>query len=239
VGDLDRVTFSMNINGTLVRVCSPNLVHAVAHKGLEYIRKLNLPFMKSTSVSEGAVGREGLDYSITLEQQPSQPKSSQSKSFLSLKIDSERSFAERMRSLTKPNANNHLEIAAFISSILLLIDDPITKQELYSKLNLYVILHKYLELIDFNELNKNPMDFKGRSSHKTACHYVNSKNMGNSDLKSDFLIPVATPSPSQVVAVVATPSNVATPKGRKPMFPVPAPDQAPDQASDQAPYADV
>jgi hypothetical protein len=216
VGDLDRVTFSMNIDGKLgklVRVCSPNfsITKAVMTKGSSLGYNSTEP-----------------QYSITLES-ATPPPQAQAQSMMSgsfSKIFSrsrspaktviggtshtvssmEQSFAEKMRSLTKPNANNHLEIAAFISSILLLIDNPQTKQDLYKNLNSNSELKKYMDLIDFEDLKQNTMDFKGRSSHKTACHYVN--NMGNSDfLKSDFHIPDATPP-----QVVATPSQVvATP----------------------------
>jgi len=240
VGDLDRVTFSMNINRKLVRICSPKFFKAVTSSKQTTATKYEIalePANKPISTISSSISN-----TISRFTSPAKVNTDGTSHVVS---SMEESFAEKMRSLTHPNANNHLEIAAFISSILLLIDNPQTKQDLYNRLNSEETLKKYMVLIDFNELKKNTMDFKGRSSHKTACHYVNvnSKNMGNSDLKSDFLIPVATPSPSQVVAspsqVVATPSNVATPKGRNPMFPVPAPDQAPDQASDQDPFADV
>ena len=217
VGDLDRVTFSMYINGTLVRVCSPNFMNAV-------IKTI------------GSVNSIEPQYSITLESAQPQPQSTYLGSVLSRFSRSaspakaiaggashtvssmETSFAEKMRSLTHPNTNNHLEIAAFISSILLLIDNPETKEDLYDRLNLVETLKKYIVLIDFDELKNNRMDFKGRSSHKTACHYVNSKVMGDSELKSDFHIPVATPTPVVATRIV-----------RKALFPAPTPTPAPAQ----------
>jgi hypothetical protein len=132
VGDLDRVTFSMNIpietEIRCVRVCS----FPYGNQVFEYD--------KSQLGTQKKGGMPGA------------------------------SFAEEMRSKIHPNANNHWEVAAFLSSILLLIDNLKIKNELYDHLLKY--FNDYARLIDFEKLKLNTKKIDDKKSHKVACSYV-------------------------------------------------------------------
>jgi len=154
VGDLDKITFSLNIQNKdggfePYRVCSYGVVSS----------KL-VSFTKSVKRSKGG----GLNIIPNL------------------------SFAEKMRSNYKPNQHNYYEIAAFISSILVLINDNNTRTKLYNIIKDDPEIIRYINLIDWLKLQQNNDSFDKKTSHKVACKYVivnYDKGFNNKELKSN------------------------------------------------------
>lgn len=173
LGDLDSVTFTIKIGKTCYRVCSSGYFE----KTVEYLGKT--ASKKTGSISNSLVNatKPILNYFPGFRN-----KSTSGGGLLP-------SFAEYMRSNSKPNANNYRETAAFICSVLVLIDDKTTRQNLYDALekqsdnkeeNKYSrtvpqkMLKETLGLIKIGELLKvdNTTSLKERKSHKLACNYV-------------------------------------------------------------------
>ena len=88
------------------------------------------------------------------------------------------SIPEKMRYETKPRATNNFEKAAFIASILLLLNSSV-RIKVLSEMERETELNHLKELINFevfsNKIKSNP-NFKDRTSHKIAseCVYTNS-----------------------------------------------------------------
>jgi len=151
VGDLDKVTFSINIDNQVYRVCLPQYGRETLNENLSSAKNIVKNTFSSISSS---------------------PLSLTKKLFGSNKHGGlgSISFAELMRISTTPNPNNHRETAAFISSILLLIDDDEVRETLFNILS--NSFSEYTQLIDFDKLLKNHSPFEKRRSHKIACSYI-------------------------------------------------------------------
>ena len=170
VGDLDKITFSLKIQNT------ENVV--------ETYRVCSYGFVSTTIGS----------FTKSVERKLFTP--SKGGGFNAMP---NLSFAEKMRSNHKPNESNKYEIAAFISSILVLIDDGVRRQQLYELINDDNQIKQYIDLIKWDELQQNKDPFEKKTSHKVACKYVDVTNLRLNDvlnskctilsdgkLKSDF-----------------------------------------------------
>jgi hypothetical protein len=159
VGDLDKVTFSINIDNQVYRVCLPQYGRETLNEKLSSTKNaVKNTLFSALNVSKKLFGSNKYGGLGTI------------------------SFAELMRISTTPSPNNHRETAAFISSILLLIDDDDIRKTLFN--NLSNSFNEYTELIDLNKLLQNHYPFEKRRSHKIACLYI--KNLDTS-LKSPNL----------------------------------------------------